>query len=152
MGTYESADFLDAIAEADAECDILVAYVHWGTENSVKLESAQKRMAKEYIDAGADAVIGGHTHCVQGLDFYNDKPIAYSVGNFWFSSYTLDSCVVTLRVDKNMNVETVFVPLIQEGCETRLLKGEERREYLDKIESFEPQAVKISDDGIVTPA
>ena len=152
MGTYESADFLDAIAEADAQCDILVAYVHWGTENSVKLESAQERMAKEYIDAGADAVIGGHTHCVQGLDFYNGKPIAYSVGNFWFSSYTLDSCVVTLRVDNNMNVETVFVPLIQEGCETRLLKGEERREYLDKIESFEPQAVKISDDGIVTPA
>mgnify|MGYP003300753944 CR=1 FL=1 len=108
--------------------------------------------AEDILDAGADVIIGGHSHCLQGMEFYNGKPIAYSVGNFWFSSYTLDSCVVTLRVDNNMNVETVFVPLIQEGCETRLLKGEERREYLDKIESFEPQAVKISDDGIVTPA
>lgn len=151
MGTYESADFLDAIREADAQCDILIANVHWGTENSVKLESAQKKMAREYIDAGADAVIGGHTHCVQGMEFYNGKPIAYSIGNFWFSSYTLDSCAVTLRIDKNLNVETVFLPLIQEGCETHLIKGEERREYLDKIESFEPQAVRISDDGIVTP-
>ncbi len=152
MGTYESADFLDAIREADAQCDILIAYVHWGTENSVKLETAQKRMAKEYIDAGVDAVVGGHTHCVQGMEFYNGKPIFYSVGNFWFSSYTLDSCIVTLRVDKDMNVESVFVPLIQKGCETHLLTGEERREYLDKIEGFEPQSVRISDDGIVTPA
>ena len=149
MGTYESADFLDAIREADAQCDILIANVHWGTENSVKLEKAQKTMAREYIDAGADAVIGGHTHCVQGIDFYNGKPIFYSIGNFWFSSYTLDSCVVTLRVDGEMNVEPIFVPLIQQGCETRLLKGEERREYLDKIESFEPNCVEISDDGLV---
>ncbi len=151
MGTYESADFLDAIKEADAQCDILIVNVHWGTENSVKLESAQKTMAREYIDAGADAVIGGHTHCVQGMEFYNGKPIAYSIGNFWFSSYTLDSCVVTLRIDNNLNIETRFVPLIQKGCETHLLEGEERREYLDKIEGFEPQAVRISDDGLVTP-
>lgn len=151
MGTYESADFLDAIREADAQCDILIVNVHWGTENSVKLEKAQKTMAREYIDAGADAVIGGHTHCVQGLEFYNGKPIAYSIGNFWFSSYTLDSCVVTLRIDGNLNVETRFLPLIQEGCESHLLEGEERREYLDKVESFEPQAVRISDDGLVTP-
>lgn len=151
MGTYESADFLDAIREADTQCDILIVNVHWGTENSVKLEKAQKTMAKEYIDAGADAVIGGHTHCVQGLEFYNGKPIAYSIGNFWFSSYTLDSCVVTLRIDGNLNVETRFLPLVQEGCETHLLEGEERREYLDKVESFEPQAVRISDDGLVTP-
>lgn len=151
MGTYESADFLDAIREADAQCDILIVNVHWGTENSVKLEKAQKTMAREYIDAGADAVIGGHTHCVQGFEFYNGKPIAYSIGNFWFSSYTLDSCVVTLRIDGNLNVETRFLPLIQEGCETHLLEGEERREYLDKVEGFEPQTVRISDDGIVTP-
>ncbi len=151
MGTYESADFLDAIREADAQCDILIVNVHWGTENSVTLESAQKTMAHEYIDAGADAVIGGHTHCVQGMEFYNGKPIAYSIGNFWFSSYTLDSCVVTLRIDGNLNVETRFLPLIQEGCETHLLEGEERREYLDRVEGFEPQAVRISDDGLVTP-
>ncbi|MBO5858256.1 MAG: CapA family protein [Clostridia bacterium] len=151
MGTYESTDFLEAIKEADAQCDILIVNVHWGTENSVKLETAQKTMAREYIDAGADAVIGGHTHCVQGMEFYNGKPIAYSIGNFWFSSYTLDSCVVTLRIDGNMNVETRFLPLIQEGCETHLLEGEERRAYLDKVEGFEPQAVRISDDGLVTP-
>ena len=150
MGTYESADFLEAIREADAQCDILIAYVHWGTENSVKLEKAQKTMAREYIDAGVDAIIGGHTHCVQGIEFYDGKPIFYSVGNFWFSSYTLDSCVATLRVDNDMNVQPIFVPLIQKGCETHLLEGEERREYLDKIENFEPQSVSISDDGIVT--
>lgn len=151
MGTYESADFLDAIREADAQCDILVAYVHWGTEGSVKLEDAQKTMAREYIDAGADAVIGGHTHCVQGMEFYNGKPIYYSVGNFWFSSYTLESCIATLRIDNDMNVQPIFIPLMQEGCESHALEGEERREFLDRVESYEPQGVTILDDGTVLP-
>lgn len=152
MGTYESADFLDAIREADAQCDILFAYVHWGTEGSVKLEDAQKTMAREYIDAGVDAVIGGHTHCVQGMEFYNGKPIYYSVGNFWFSSYTLESCIATLRIDNDMNIQPVFIPLMQEGCESHALEGEERREFLDRVESYEPQGVTILDDGTVLPA
>jgi hypothetical protein len=37
---------------------------------------------------GADAVIGGHTHCPQGYEFYNDKPIVYSMGNLLFKSGT----------------------------------------------------------------
>lgn len=153
MGTYESAEFLDAIKEADAQCDILIAYVHWGTEKSVKLETAQKNMAREYIDAGVDAVVGGHTHCLQGMEFYNGKPIIYSLGNFWFASYTVDTTVLTLRINANMDVTTMVMPLVHKNCEVYYLSDyAERRNFFNKLENYEPQGVSILDDGTVLPS
>lgn len=153
LGTYDSRYFLSAIRNAKERCDIVIAYVHWGTEYSTELEEEQITMSREYIDAGADAVIGGHPHCLQGMEFYNDVPIVYSVGNFWFNDQTLDSCVVTLEIDEKLNTKVLFTPLLQEDCETRLLtEYDERRALFDRVESYEPQGVKISDDGVVTPA
>lgn len=153
MGTYESADFLKAITAAKAECDILIVNVHWGTEMTTVLEEAQKTMAREYIDAGADVIIGGHPHCLQGMDFYNNKPIIYSVGNFWFNSRTVDSCIITVEIDSEMNVTPKIVPLVQRNCESHMLtEYDERRALFDRVESYEPQGVKIADDGTITPA
>ena len=152
MGTYDSVAFVDAIKKADSECDILVAYVHWGTENTTVLDEQQKTRAREYIDAGVDAVIGGHTHCLQGMEFYKDVPIVYSVGNFWFNSKTLDSCVITLEIDENADMGIRIMPLKQQNCETRLLMGEDARGLFDRVESYEPQGVSIADDGLITKA
>lgn len=152
MGTYDSAAFIDTIKKADAECDILVAYVHWGTENTTVLDEQQKTLAREYIDAGVDAVIGGHTHCLQGMEFYKDVPIVYSVGNFWFNSKTLDSCVITLEINGNADMDIRIMPLKQQNCETRLLTGEDARGLFDRVESYEPQGVTIADDGLITKA
>ena len=70
MGTYDNADFLNVIKDARVQCDLLFVYVHWGTENSTALEQAQIKGAREYIDAGADVIVGAHTHCLQGMEFY----------------------------------------------------------------------------------
>ncbi len=151
MGTYDSTAFVNAIRKADAECDILVAYVHWGTENTTVLDEQQKTLAREYIDAGVDAVIGGHTHCLQGMEFYKNAPIVYSVGNFWFNSKTLDSCVITLEIGRNADMNIRITPLKQENCETRLLTSPDSRALFDRVESYEPQGVVIADDGLITP-
>ncbi len=152
MGTYDSDEFIKTIKKADAECDILVAYVHWGTENTTVLDEQQKTLAREYVDAGVDAVIGGHTHCLQGMEFYKNVPIVYSVGNFWFNSKNLDSCVITLEVDRAGDMGIKIMPLKQQNCETRLLAGEDARALYDRVESYEPQGVSIADDGLITPA
>lgn len=151
MGTYDSTAFVDEIKRADAECDILVAYVHWGTENTTVLDEQQKTLAREYIDAGVDAVIGGHTHCLQGMEFYKGVPIVYSIGNFWFNSKTLDSCVITLEVGADAEADIRIMPLKQENCETRLLVGEDARKLFDRVEGFEPQGVSIDDSGLISP-
>ena len=152
MGTYNSRYFLSAIEMAREQCDIVIVYAHWGTEYSTKLEQQQIKMSREYIDAGADAVIGSHPHCLQGMEYYKNAPIAYSLGNFWFNDKALDSCLLNLEIDSELNVQVSLTPLIQENCETRLVTdAAERRALFNRVESYEPQGVAISDDGVVTP-
>ena len=44
----------------------------------------QRKLARRWIDAGADGIFGSHSHVFQGREFYNGKPIYYSLGNFYF--------------------------------------------------------------------
>ena len=44
----------------------------------------QATQAHRLIDAGADALIGHHTHTMQTVEHYKGAPIYYSIGNFIF--------------------------------------------------------------------
>ena len=67
--------------------DVVVIIPHWGTEHEPQANQRQRRMARNLIDAGADAVIGGHPHVVQDYEIYKGKPIIYSLGNFVFDGF-----------------------------------------------------------------
>ncbi len=56
-------------------------------EGATDLQDEQTHGARAYIDAGADAIIGTHAHCLQGIEFYEGKPILYNLGNFWFDGF-----------------------------------------------------------------
>ncbi len=115
---YDTALFAEAIREAKRNSDYVVACVHWGTEYSYDLETAQTASAREYIDAGADAIIGSHPHQLQGIEFYNGKPIFYSLGNFWFNSYEIDTGLVEITVDREGTAVYRFLPALQKDCYT----------------------------------
>lgn len=150
---YDTTLFLQAIQEADANADFVIAVVHWGTEYSTILEDAQLTTGKAYLDAGADAIIGGHSHCLQGMEFYNDKPIIYSLGNYWFNSRTLDSMLVQLRFygdDTESNVEVSVVPAIQKNAKTQIVtETSEMERIFSFLESISVN-VSIDENGIVT--
>ena len=62
--------------------DLVIPIMHWGWENEPVANTRQRQLARRMIDAGADAVIGGHPHVTQDIAHYRGKPIVYSVGNF----------------------------------------------------------------------
>ena len=147
---YDNTLFIESIKDARGNADYVIALPHWGTEYATDLEDAQIEGAKEYIDAGADIVIGAHTHCVQGIGSYNDKPIIYSLGNFWFNEKTLETMLikVTLTVsqttDENGNVTSVIkdssyeiLPGMQQNCATAPAATDEEKErilnYIDSL-------------------
>ena len=151
---YDTELFLETIKEADANADFVIAIVHWGTEYSYDLEEVQLTTGKEYLDAGADAIIGGHSHCLQGMEYYNGKPILYSLGNFWFNDRTLDTMLVELRFwgDATQdNLEVAVIPAIQKGFRTTgvLEEGEQERIF-DFLESISID-IEITKEGIVLP-
>ncbi|MBI4727051.1 CapA family protein [candidate division TA06 bacterium] len=66
--------------------DIVVVSFHWGAELMETPKQYQKDLAHLCIDNGADMVLGHHPHILQGLELYQGKLIAYSLGNFAFGS------------------------------------------------------------------
>ena len=63
--------------------EFLIALPHWGEEYQLTPNAAQRRWADVFFRAGADVIVGGHTHVVQPVEIVPDgRPIAWSLGNF----------------------------------------------------------------------
>lgn len=149
---YDTELFLQAIREGSENADFCIAFVHWGTEYSFELEQVQTDTGRQYLDAGADAVIGAHSHCLQGMEYYEGKPIIYSLGNYWFNSKTLDTMLLQLHFsgdDTSAELTVQVIPAVQTGCRTVFAsQPEEQRRIYDFLESISVN-VEISDEGIV---
>ena len=85
---HSADDAINGVKTAKAQCDIVIASMHWGQEYHYEPESAQKKLGRALIDAGADLVIGHHPHVIQGVEQYQGKYIIYSLGNFCFGGNT----------------------------------------------------------------
>lgn len=75
------------IKSAKQKYDNVIIMPHWGQEYQYEPMPECVVMAKQMIDAGADAVLGSHTHQIQPLISYKGKPICFSMGNFLFPDF-----------------------------------------------------------------
>ena len=72
------------IAKYKSSSDYVIVLPHWGKEGQTTPTDRQYRLARRMIDAGADLVLGSHTHCIQPVYYYKDKAVAFGMGNFLF--------------------------------------------------------------------
>lgn len=99
---------LDAGAElvrrADEQADLVVVQVHMGGEGAdltrvtpgTELFLGENRgdpmaFSRAMIDAGADLIVGHGPHVLRGMEFYQGRLIAYSLGNFAGGGRTLSN-------------------------------------------------------------
>lgn len=84
--------------------DIVIPVMHWGWEHEPLASTRQRQLARLMIDAGADAVVGGHPHVVQDIEIYRGRPVIYSLGNFVFDGFdspaTTTGWLLELKVDR----------------------------------------------------
>lgn len=78
------ASLLEQIEECRRQNALAVVSLHWGEEGASAPAQWQRDAAHRLIDAGADLIVGHHPHVMQGVEMYNGKYIAYSLGNFAF--------------------------------------------------------------------
>lgn len=160
---YDSEKFCNAIREAKSNADYVVAIVHWGKENSDALESDQYSLGSAYIDAGADVVVGGHSHVIQGVDYYKGKPIFYSMGDFWFDYYTEDTFLLKIFVERNedgiVSASSQVLPGVQkegftELCTDDFDKGRiiQKMNMLSKSGVIDPEGFVHDSDTYDIPA
>ena len=69
-------------------CQLVIVSYHWGEEKDYVPNERQVPLGRATIDAGADLVIGHHSHRINPIEEYNGKYICYSLGNFSFAGNT----------------------------------------------------------------
>ena len=151
LKTLNAEKFVKVIQKAKKNSDHVIAVVHWGTEGDSNYGRDQYQLAKEFVLAGADAIVGGHTHCLQGFEIMDGVPIIYSLGNFWFSSGTLDTGLAKITISRTGELTMSFLPCIQQNLKTSLITEEtEKQRVLDFMQSHSALGTSLTKEGILT--
>ena len=136
----------DLLERAQERAQYHVVYIHWGDEYVSTHNQRQQSMARQLIDAGADAVIGHHPHVVQDIQLYRGKPIFYSLGNFVFDQYFSQAVQEGLLLELSFtNDATLYrlVPVTSVGSRTRprVMTGYERHQFLESLATRSHQSL-----------
>ncbi len=146
-----------AVRTARENCDLLIVSIHWGEEGSHMATSAQKRLGRAIVDAGADVVLGTHSHVYGGVELYNGKYIVYSLGNFCFGGNRNPrdkDCMIfqqTFRLSADGAVEDAGINLIP----ARVSSSDSTNDFQPKIlgaEAGQKLLNKIGKVSSVNPA
>ncbi len=147
-GVFRTVDptlLYQRVREAREAADLVIVYMHWGIEGVDYLEEYQQEVGKGLVDAGADAVIGDHTHCLQGIEFYKGAPIVYSLGNFWFNGKTQRTALAELHVTGTRSdyvLSLQYLPAMQDNCRVYTITDASAQDaYYRYLESISPNAV-----------
>ncbi len=146
--TYDSAELCNAIQKAKETCDYVVVYVHWGIERENTPQDYQRQLGKAYIDAGADMVIGAHPHVLQGIEYYNGKPIVYSLGNYIFNQEINSTVLLKTTITPENETTLQLIPAYASGAKTQKMQGEDGAQLYQFMEGIS-YGVSISKDGVV---
>ncbi len=146
--------YQDINAMKQAGCDVIIYTCHWGTEYAEQHNELQEQIAAAATAAGADIVIGGHPHVVQGIGSVGSTPVIYSLGNLMFGGTlemrTFDAMLVQLRLRfRNGEYVGVTVELIPVLTSSRaaegvndycpvIAEGEDRARILDQVQRDTP--------------
>ena len=146
--TYDSTRLVQRIKEIETQCDYVVVFVHWGKEKKAYPEEYQHNLAKQYIDAGADLVIGNHAHVPQGIEYYKGVPIVYSLGNYIFNPNMTDTYALKVVWDVAGESQLQVIPVDTRDYLTGELKGDEAQAFFDYLEGIS-FGVQIDENGMV---
>lgn len=124
---------LQEVRAARKTSDTVVVFLHWGIELQQCPSTDQRTLARQLVAAGADVVVGGHAHRVQGAGRMGEALVGYGLGNFvWYgtSELSTQTGVLLVTVDGRRVVSYRWVPArIVDGV-PRPLTGSPRRTEL----------------------
>lgn len=114
-------DIAFAKSKTNTDTDTIIVYTHWGNEYVPTANTIIQNQAHQFVDAGADVVIGSHPHVVQQKEIYKDKTIYYSLGNLVFDQYFSEETKkgllvkMTIKSDDILDFREIPVQLLPNG-------------------------------------
>ena len=141
LDTAELGRVLADVRRLDREVDVVVVLPHWGEQYTYEPWPDQRRVARALARAGADLVVGGHPHWVQGAEWVGDTLVVHSLGNFVFdmdfSPETMEGLVLEAAFRGDRLVSARFVPYrIGPDFAPRVVPRSQARRMLDGFREF----------------
>lgn len=120
IARLDAANLRAAVAAARQVSDVVIALPHWGSEDNFVPNWNQRTQAQQLAAAGADLVVGNHTHVVQAIQEVDGVPVFYGLGNFVFDQWYTDHrqgviLLVKFRGTEYAGYELIPVEHTQEG-------------------------------------
>jgi len=151
-GPMNVIDNYHQIQAAKDKTDIVIVTFHGGNEYFPYPRPGLRKICKHYIDLGVDAVICHHPHVPGAYEYYKDKPVVYSLGNFLFDAENPpngwnEGYMAKLEFDietKNFQ-QMQLIPYIQDFKNPGIIKltSPEKESFLSRIESLR----RVLEDG-----
>jgi poly-gamma-glutamate synthesis protein (capsule biosynthesis protein) len=111
---------------------------HWGPEDQSTPTWVQRRLAQKIVAAGADLVVGNHTHVVQGYQMLHGVMVFYGLGNFVFDQDLNDhqqGVILIVRFAGKQLLDFDLIPThVAEDGRVSLAEESEAAEILQRIE------------------
>jgi len=128
-----------AIQLARSICDVVIFMPHWGPEDQATPTWIQRNLAQKIVAAGADLVVGNHTHVVQGYQTLNGVLVFYGLGNFVFDQDLTDhqqGVILLVRFQGKQLLDFSFLPThVDEDGRVHFAEQTEAAEILHRIET-----------------
>jgi hypothetical protein len=146
LNIYQKEGILAEIAKAKLHADRVVLSVHWGRDYSSFPREWQMQDAHEFIDNGADIIIGHHPHVIQPYEQYKGKYIFYSLGSTVFGDFYMRGRLRALPVKTKRSFIPVFADLQSDPRITgvRELRGNKLTTSPQNIERWSEKMIRRS--------
>lgn len=148
------------IRKLRSQVDYVAVSIHWGTDKSGNVSPANRKLAHELIDAGADIILGHHTPIPKGIEIYHGKTIIYSPSHVvighnhpdWGDSYLVRLTLGPKRVEKIEILpiagkgQQLAQPFLLEGAEAQALL----RTVRDRTAALDTSMTIQGDEGVIS--
>lgn len=115
----DPARLVAAVEAARDAADVVVVYLHWGTERQGCPDADQRDLTPRLVEAGADVIVGTHAHRLLGSGWWageaGEAYVNYGLGNFvWWRSNgenAVTTGVLTLTLDGRRVTGHAWTPM-----------------------------------------
>ncbi len=124
------------VAAARRAASVVLVALHWGIERTPNPIPYQISLAKAWIDAGADVVLGAHPHVLQGKQFYKEKPILYSLGNL-VSPLPARTALYEIRFEGSRVTQVTGMPCDIRGGKLTFVAGKTAKARAEELAALD---------------
>jgi len=157
----DNPECYEAVKALRGKVDSIIVHLHMDPEHSDYPAPHRIRMARRFIDIGAEMVIGHHPHVPQGLEIYKNKLIAYSLGNFLFHTQnrrplTKFGYLMKITFTRKGTASAKVIPYKINDCyQPVLLSNKERENFLKYFKNVSkglhnPETVRLNWEEIAS--